>query len=105
MSTASTAERVGSADEAPAKPVITKRKKRPFVIAAVLGLVAVAGGGWWIAHRGLESTDDAQIDADVVAVPARLGGTVVSVQFSDNQRVEAGALLVELDSASVQARL
>jgi membrane fusion protein (multidrug efflux system) len=56
-------------------------------------------------HRGLETTDDAQLDADVVAVPSRAGGTVTAVHFTDNQHVDAGALLVELDDAQATARL
>jgi membrane fusion protein (multidrug efflux system) len=56
-------------------------------------------------HRGLQATDDAQIDADVVAVPSRASGTVTALHFVDNQRVEAGALLVELDDAQAKAKL
>ena len=33
-----------------------------------------AGRPWYVAHHGRETTDDAQVDADVVAVPARLLG-------------------------------
>lgn len=71
----------------------------------LLALLAAAGGGYWFAHRGFESTDDAQIDADVVAVPARTGGAVVAVAFTDNQVVKAGDLLLELDAAPAKARL
>ena len=72
---------------------------------SLLGAFLLAGAGWWVLHRGLESTDDAQIDADVVAVPSRASGTVTALHFTDNQRVEAGALLVELDDAQAKARL
>jgi membrane fusion protein (multidrug efflux system) len=72
---------------------------------SLLGAFLLTGAGWYIAHRGLEATDDAQLDADVVAVPSRAGGTVTAVHFSDNQRVETGALLVELDDAQAKAKL
>jgi membrane fusion protein (multidrug efflux system) len=71
----------------------------------LLGAFVLTGAGYWVMHRGLETTDDAQLDADVVAVPSRTGGTVVSVSFTDNQRVEAGALLVQLDDAQAKAKL
>lgn len=71
----------------------------------LLGAFLLSGAGWFIAHRGLESTDDAQIDADVVAVPSRTGGTVMAVHFTDNQRVDAGTLLIELDDAQAKAKL
>jgi len=72
---------------------------------SLLAAFILSGAGWWVLHRGLETTDDAQLDADVVAVPSRMGGTVTAVHFTDNQRVEAGALLVELDDAQAKAKL
>jgi membrane fusion protein (multidrug efflux system) len=72
---------------------------------SLLGAFLLTGAGWWVMHRGLEATDDAQLDADVVAVPSRAGGTVTRVHFTDNQRVDAGALLVELDDAQAKAKL
>ncbi len=80
--------------------------KRPRVIA--LGVLAAAGviiAGYYAASSGRESTDDAQVEADVVSVPARVGGLVTKVNFSDNQPVKAGDVLVELDDAQARARL
>ena len=75
----------------------------------VLGLIAAvtigASGVWYLAHRGLENTDNAQIDGDVVSVPARIGGVVTRVAFIENRRVKAGELLAELEAAPAQARL
>ena len=67
------------------------------VIIAVALLVCV-GVATWIWHsRGQESTDDAQVEAHVTPIAARAGGTVAAVPVSDNQEVEAGAVLVEID--------
>ncbi len=99
----SAAAPVPLATEPPVKPVSSRSRSR-FGFAALALLAAVVGGYLWL-HRGLESTDDAQIDGDVVAVPSRLGGVVSAVHFSDNQQVMAGALLVELDPAPARARL
>jgi len=71
----------------------------------LLGALALGTLGYWSTHRGLESTDDAQLDADVVAVPSRVSGSVTHVHFTDNQRVRAGDLLVELDDAQAKAKL
>jgi len=79
--------------------------KRRAIMLSLLGAFLLTGTGWWVMHRGLEATDDAQLDADVVAVPSRAGGTVTAVHFTDNQRVDAGALLVELDDAQAKAKL
>ena len=44
-----------------------------------------------------ESTDDAQIDGHITPISARVGGTVTEVDFHDNQFVEEGTILVQLD--------
>jgi membrane fusion protein (multidrug efflux system) len=75
-------------------------------IALVAAVVVAAGGSWYFIHnRGLERTDNAQIDADVVLVPARISGTVARIHFVENQKVKAGDLLAELDDAAARARL
>ncbi|HEY8091031.1 MAG TPA: HlyD family secretion protein [Polyangiaceae bacterium] len=81
-----------------------KGKTRPYI---VLGAVVTAGLlAWGVASwmtRGKETTDDAQVDADVVAVSTRVGGTV-KVHVADNQQVTKGTLLAEIDSADYVAR-
>jgi membrane fusion protein (multidrug efflux system) len=88
-----------AAEEAP-------KKNRVRLIAMGVLAVGVAGvAGWYALHAGLESTDDAQVDADVVNVPARLGGSITKVLFAENQPVKAGDVLVEIDSAQPAAKL
>jgi len=62
-------------------------------------LVVLAGGSYaaWRYFSGSESTDDAQVDGHVYAVNARVGGTVVAVNVHENQVVDAGAVLVQID--------
>ena len=72
-------------------------KSRIRIIAAVLVVGAVGLGMWFWLTAGRESTDDAQVDAPVTQIAARVGGTITKVAVSDNQRVEAGDVLVELD--------
>ncbi|HVY45512.1 MAG TPA: HlyD family secretion protein [Minicystis sp.] len=82
-----------------------KASRTKLVLGLLLGAAALGGGGYWVTHHGLESTDDAQVDADVVSVPAKTGGTVAKVLFTDNQHVKAGDVLVELDGDTARARL
>jgi len=63
----------------------------------VLAVLLVGIGIWLWLTRGQESTDDAQIEAHVVQIAARVGGTVEAVPVKDNQKVEAGAALVQID--------
>jgi len=90
---------------ATAKETSEPRSKRGLVLGLIAAAVIGAGGVWYVTHHGLENTDNAQIDGDVVSVPARVGGVVTKIAFTDNQRVKTGDLLAELDSAPAQARL
>ncbi len=67
-----------------------------LIIGAVL-LLALGAGAWVWSTSGRENTDDAQIDAHVTQMAARVSGTVVTVAVDDNRLVEAGALLLQLD--------
>jgi membrane fusion protein, multidrug efflux system len=77
-------------------------RSRIRIIAAVLVVAAVGVGVWFWLTAGRESTDDAQVDAPVTQVAARVGGTITKVAVNDNQRVEADAVLVELDRRDYQ---
>ena len=87
----------------PPKP--RPRAKRTILLLALAIAAAIAGAVFWELRRGRESTDDAQIDADVVLVPARVDGVVKRVLFAENQRVKAGDVLAEIDDATLKARL
>jgi membrane fusion protein (multidrug efflux system) len=72
------------------------------ILAGVVVLAAVGVGVWlWLA-AGHVTTDDAQLDAHVTQIAARIGGTVTKVAVNDNQLVDAGAVLVELDPRDYQ---
>jgi membrane fusion protein (multidrug efflux system) len=88
---------------APDAPPPRGNRRRVALIAGAILLVV--GGAYYLHNRGLERTDNAQIDADVVLVPARIAGTVARLHFIENQRVKAGDLLAELDDAAPRARL
>src|SRR6516162_10417256 len=86
-----------------------RRKPLPRWVFVGLGLAfaAMAGFSWWLQARHFESTDDAQIDGHINVVSSRVSGTVLYVnpQVENNQYVEAGALLMELDPTDYQAAL
>ena len=74
------------------------------LVAVVVVLIVAAGVVWWTT-RGRETTDDAQLDGHVTPMAARIGGTVLRVPVTDNQLVDAGAVLVELDPRDYQLAL
>jgi membrane fusion protein (multidrug efflux system) len=73
---------------------------RWLAVAALVAVAAVAIYIWRTSGR--ESTDDAQVDGHITQVSARVGGTVAKVNVIENQRVEAGAVLIELDPRDYQ---
>ena len=79
--------------------------RRALLVVAAMAIVA--GLGWWIYALQFESTDDAQIDGHLDAISARITGTVtyINPKVENNQYVEAGTLLLELDPNDYQAAL
>ncbi len=91
---------------APAQPkAAPKRSSKLRYLLGIAAIAAAAGGGYTWAHRNLVTTDDAQVDAELVAVPSQAAGVVVAVHFEENQRVKKGDLLVELDDKGPKARV
>lgn len=76
-----------------------------WVLLALLIIIVVAGYAVWSYYASRESTDDAQIDAHIVPISARVGGTVEKVNVNDNQYVEVGTVLVQLDPTDYQVAL
>ncbi|HXD19147.1 MAG TPA: HlyD family secretion protein [Vicinamibacterales bacterium] len=75
-------------------------------IAIVAVVIVVLGASVWLwATAGRETTDDAQVDAHVTPVAARVGGTVIEVPVKENQQVEAGTVLVVIDPRDYQVAL
>jgi len=65
------------------------------VFAALVILAAIFF--LWRYLASYESTDDAQIDGHVNSVSARVSGHVIKLNVEDNQYVEKGTVLVEID--------
>ena len=74
-----------------------------FRAVIAVGLLVVIGlASWYLLTRHKESTDDAQIDAHVQPIASRVGGVIARVAVSDNQQVEAGTILAEIDPRDFQ---
>ena len=78
------------------------QQRRVGLIAGVVLLLVAGAIVWFWATSGRESTDDAQVDARVTQIASRVSGTVAQVAIADNQLVEAGTVLIELDPRDYQ---
>jgi membrane fusion protein, multidrug efflux system len=68
-----------------------------WIVAVVVLLLVGAGIFLWHYYSVRESTDDAQIDGHINPISPRVTGTALRVLHDDNEVVQAGELLVELD--------
>src|SRR5215471_19985923 len=69
-----------------------------WLLIPVLLIFIVGGYAAWEYFAKWESTDDAQVDGHIHPVNAKVGGIVVSVKVEDNQHVEEGAVVAQIDS-------
>jgi len=84
----------------------TRASKRPFFIVGLVVLAGVVALVIYLLHaRGQESTDDAQVEGDVVMISVRVPGLVVAVPAEDNHRVKKGDLIAQVDATDYAARL
>jgi membrane fusion protein (multidrug efflux system) len=77
----------------------------PIILALVLVGALIFSAKEYFYFQSHEETDNAQIDADISPVVARVGGYVKEIRFSDNQFVKAGDTLVVLDDRDYQVKL
>jgi membrane fusion protein, multidrug efflux system len=75
-----------------------------FRLALIVGgiVLLVAGFFLWRYLGSYESTDDAQIDGHLNSISTRVSGHVIKLLVNDNQFVEAGTPLVEIDPRDYQ---
>ena len=78
---------------------------RVVVTLAVVLLALLAG--WWLWHFYMIApwTRDARVRADVVTIAPDVSGWVVELKVRDNQQVQAGDLLMNIDRERYQAAL
>lgn len=73
-----------------------------LILGLTILFLLVAGFFAWRYFTSYESTDDAQIDGHINSVSSRVSGHVLTLNVDDNQYVEKGTLLVEIDPADYE---
>ena len=82
-----------------ASPEINRRRGLTAIgVILVVGLIAY--GAYWLLYLShYESTDDAYVSGDVVAITSLENATVLAIHVDSTQTVKRGQLLVDLDPA------
>jgi membrane fusion protein, multidrug efflux system len=69
---------------------------------ALLPLVLIIGGYWYVTGGQIMSTDDAYLEADKVGISTDVAGIVKDVGVKENEHVTAGQVLYRLDPLQFQ---
>jgi len=98
------ADTTPEASVAPARSVL----KRPFLLlmaVVLLGVAAVAGWRYYTYFIAHEWTDDAFIEGRIIQISPKVAGHILRAYVTDNQEVQQGDLLLEIDPRDYNARL
>jgi membrane fusion protein, multidrug efflux system len=92
------------ASEADFRTRSARGQSSAFRIALGIGIVVLLIAGYFVYRyvSSYESTDDAQVDGHVNSISARITGHVIKLNVQDNEYVQAGTVLVEIDPADYQ---
>jgi membrane fusion protein, multidrug efflux system len=94
-----------SSDATPLVDYPHRRSRKRWIIAGSVLVIVIASIFLWDYFSGFESTDDAQVDVHLYPVSARISGYVQAVHVEDNEYVQEGATLVEIDPHDYQVSL
>jgi membrane fusion protein (multidrug efflux system) len=90
--------------ELPAATNGSKKKKAFLIVGAVVAIGLMIGYFYNSYRKTHVTTDDAFIEGNIHTISARVSGNVKTVAVTDNQQVNPGDLLVELDPADYRSR-
>src|SRR5689334_14653049 len=84
-------------------PKVAPKRNRTRILLGVIAFLAIACGGvygryWYLVGRFIESTNNAYLRADQVAMAPRVSGQVSDIYVRDNEAVVAGQALLKIDS-------
>ena len=81
------------------------RRPAGIILLVVLALSGIAAIVYWLYARQWEQTDDAFLDGSIMPVGTKVAGVIQTVRVNDNQIVNAGDVLAEIDPRDIQAKL
>jgi len=73
------------------------KSRRRFIIIGVVAILVVGAVLFWWHSTFYEDTDDAQVNGHLIQISARIAGHIIKVNVDENQYVDAGTVLAEID--------
>ena len=84
---------------------ITKKKPGKFIIVAALLMVIIGIAiVYWIKSKSYETTDNAQLDCNIIPIKSVVAAYVRSLRFIDNEHVKKDQVLIVFDTTEIKAR-
>ena len=81
---------------------LRRRQRTRWALFALLPLVLIVAGYWYVTGGQVMSTDDAYVNAEKVGISTDVSGMVQDVDVTNNQYVTAGQILYRLDPRQFQ---
>nr|WP_252263665.1 HlyD family secretion protein [Paracidobacterium acidisoli] len=81
---------------------VQPKSRRRFIIIGVVAILVVGAVLFWWHSTYYEDTDDAQVNGHLIQISSRISGHVTRVNVDQNQYVDAGTVMVEMDPADYQ---
>jgi membrane fusion protein (multidrug efflux system) len=84
-----------------------KKKKPGKVIIVAVVLIVILGIGifYWIRSKSFETTDNAQLDCNIVPIRSVVTAYLKSINFNDNDHVKKGQVLFIFDTTEIKAKM
>jgi membrane fusion protein (multidrug efflux system) len=90
---------------AEADSAMPKKSRRRPLMFALLPVVLIVGGYFYVTGGAVMSTDNAYVQADMVGLSTDVSGIVTAVLVHDNQKVAKGDILFKLDDLQFRLAL
>jgi len=83
----------------------TKKPVKLVIAAAVLTIIIGIGVFYWIKSQSYETTDNAQLDCNIVPIRSVVEAYLKSIKFTDNTYVKKGQVLFVFDTTDIKAKV
>jgi membrane fusion protein, multidrug efflux system len=94
------AQKGASTEPEPTDPRIKSRRR--FIVIGLVAILVVGALLFWWHSTYYEDTDDAQINGHLIQISSRIAGHVIKINVEENQYVDKGTVIAELDPTDFQ---
>lgn len=99
-------EKIEKTDKPKTKKKRPEYKKKRVLIPSITAVILVLLGIFWaIRSTYYQTTDDAFVEGHIVSVAPRVAGPIINLCVDDNDEVQEGQLIAEIDPTDYEVKL